>query len=72
MPYQWEAKRSWYDPGTQDVNFVVLQDQPGFFHYWEPVSQVTATFGRPAQTYHAGPYTVLVWPGRNLLQSLGR
>jgi hypothetical protein len=72
VPYQWEAKRSWYDPGTQDVNFVVLQDQPGFFNYWEPVSQVTATFGQPAQTYHTGPYTVLVWPGRNLLQGLGR
>jgi len=72
VPYQWEAKRSWYDPGTQDADFVVLQDQPGFFNYWEPVSQVTATFGRPAQTYHTGPYTVLVWPGRNLLQGLGR
>jgi hypothetical protein len=73
VPYQWEAKRSWYDPGTQDASFVVLQDQAGFFNYWEPVSQVTATFGRPAQTYHTGPYTVLVWPpGRNLLSALGR
>ena len=71
VPYQWEAKRSWYDPGTQDVNFVVLQDQPGFFNYWEPVSQVTATFGPPAQTFRTGPYTVLVWP-RNLLPALGR
>ena len=71
VPYQWEAKRSWYDPGTQDVNFVVLQDQPGFFNYWEPVSQVTATFGPPSQTFRTGPYTVLVWP-RNLLPALGR
>ena len=71
VPYRWEAKRSWYDPGTQDVNFVVLQDQPGFFNYWEPVSQVTATFGPPSQTFRTGPYTVLVWP-RNLLPALGR
>jgi hypothetical protein len=71
VPYQWEAKRSWYDPGTQDANFVVLQDQRGFFNYWEPVSQVTATFGPPAQTFRTGPYTVLVWP-RNLLPALGR
>ena len=70
-PYRWEAKPSWYDPDTQDANFVVLQNQPGFFHYWSPVRQVRATFGPPAQTFRTGPYTVLVWP-RNLLPALAR
>jgi hypothetical protein len=70
VPYRWEAKSTWYSPG-QYANFVVLQNQPGFFNYWYPRSQVGATFGAPASTYQLGPYTVLVWT-HNLMPALHR
>jgi hypothetical protein len=69
VPYQWEAKTPWYDPGTQYANFVVLQNQAGFFNMWQPASEVRATFGPPAQTFHTGPYTILVWK-QNLVPAL--
>ena len=69
VPYQWESKSTWFDPASQQANFVVLQNQPGFFNYWMPVSEVHTVFGQPAATYRTGPYTVLVWH-RNLLTSL--
>jgi hypothetical protein len=69
VPYQWEGKPGWYAPGTQYANFVVLQNQPGFFTEWSPGREVRATFGAPAQTFHTGPYTVLVWK-QNLLAAL--
>ena len=69
VPYQWEAKTPWYDPRTQYANFVVLQDQAGFFNMWQPASEVRATFGPPAQTFHTGPYTILVWK-KNLMPIL--
>ena len=71
----WESDASWYDPGRHDATFVLLfSGQPGFADEagtgpFDPVSQILATFGRPAQTYRAGRYTVLVWQ-RNLLRSL--
>jgi hypothetical protein len=34
VPYDWEDKPSWYDWRTQYANFVVLQDQPGYFTEW--------------------------------------
>ena len=69
VPYQWEAKTPWYDPGTQYANFVVLQDQAGFFNMWQPAGEVRATFGPPAQTFRTGPYTILVWK-KNLMPIL--
>ncbi len=69
MPYQWEAKSPWYDPGTQYANFVVLQNQAGFFNDWQPARETLATFGPPEQTFHTGPYTVLVYQ-QNLMNAL--
>jgi hypothetical protein len=69
VPYRWESKSTWFDPATQQANFVVLDSQPGFFNYWMPASEVRTVFGQPAATYHTGPYTVLVWH-QNLLTSL--
>ncbi len=69
VPYQWEAKAPWYDPGTRYANFVVLQNQPGFFNEWQPAREARATFGPPAQTFRTGPYMVLVWK-QNLLPAL--
>ena len=69
VPYRWEARSPWYDPRTRYANFVVLQNQPGFFNEWQPAAAARATFGAPAQTFRTGPYTVLVWK-QNLLPAL--
>jgi hypothetical protein len=67
-PYLWEAKGSWYDPGSQRATFLVTDSQTGFFSHWEPSASALAAFGPPVRTYHLGPYTVLVW-NKNLLSS---
>jgi hypothetical protein len=69
VPYQWESKASWYDWRTQYANFVVLQNQPGYFNNWTPTHEITDVFGRPAVTYHTGPYTIMVWD-KNILVTL--
>jgi hypothetical protein len=69
VPYQWESKASWYDWRTQYANFVVLDDQPGYFITWTPTHEITDVFGSPALTYHTGSYTVMVWH-KNLLLTL--
>jgi len=72
----WESDATWYDPRRHDASFVLLfSGQPGFsgeagLSPFDPASQVRATFGRPAQAYRLGRYTVLVWH-RNLLDPLG-
>jgi hypothetical protein len=67
----WEAKGSWYDPRTQQANFVVFDSLPGFYQHWEPRALVSKYFGVPARTYEFGQYTVFVW-NRNLLRSIPR
>jgi hypothetical protein len=69
-PYLWEAKGSWYDPGSQRATFLVTDSQAGFFNHWEPSASALAALGPPARTYHVGPYTVLVW-NKNLLTGPG-
>ena len=69
-PYLWEAKGSWYDPGSQRATFLVTDRQAGFFNHWEPSSAALAALGPPVRTYHVGPYTVLVW-NTNLLAAGG-
>ena len=65
-----ESDLAWYDPARNSANFVVLT--PGVPGYPGFTSRraVLATFGPPAQTYHFGLYTVLVWH-KNLLSDLG-
>jgi len=60
-PYLWEAKGSWYDPGSQHATFLVTDSQAGFFNHFQPSASALAALGPPARTYHVGPYTVLVW-----------
>jgi hypothetical protein len=67
----WMSDVSWYDPKLHYANFIVLDSLPGFFNHWEPRALIKKYFGRPARTYHTGPYTVLVWD-RNLLDSIPR
>jgi hypothetical protein len=53
----WEANAAWYDPRTHYANFVITK---------APSAANWPGFGRPARTYHDGPYTIMVWR-RNLL-----
>ena len=69
VPYRWEARAAWYDPGTQYANFVVLQNQAGFFNDWQPARGTLARFGPPEHAFHTGPYTVLVYR-QNLMNAL--
>jgi hypothetical protein len=70
-PDLWEAKGSWYDSGPNRATFLVTDSAPGFFNHWQPSPAALAALGRPARTYHVGPYTVYVW-NKNLLADLGR
>jgi hypothetical protein len=69
-PYLWEAKGSWYDPGSQHATFLVTDSQAGFFDHFQASAPALAALGPPARTYHVGPYTVLVW-NANLLTGPG-
>ena len=69
QPDLWEAKGSWYDPGSNRANFLVTSSTPGFFTYWQPNRAALAALGRPVRTYHVGPYTVYVYD-KNLLAEL--
>jgi hypothetical protein len=69
-PDLWEAKSSWYDPSRNRANFLVTSSGPGFFNHWLPNPAALAALGRPARTYHVGPYTVYVYD-KNLLADLG-
>ncbi len=70
QPDLWEAKGSWYDSGPNRATFLVTDSAPGFFNHWQPSPVALAALGRPARTYHVGPYTVYVW-NKNLLAGLG-
>ena len=70
QPDLWEAKGSWYDSGPNRAGFLVTDSAPGFFNHWQPNPAALAALGRPARTYHVGPYTVYVW-NKNLLAGLG-
>jgi hypothetical protein len=70
QPDLWEAKGSWYDSAPNRATFLVTDSAPGFFNHWQPSPAALAALGRPARTYHVGPYTVYVW-NKNLLAGLG-
>jgi hypothetical protein len=70
QPDLWEAKGSWYDSGPNRATFLVTDSAPGFFNHWQPSPAALAALGRPATTYHVGPYTVYVWD-KNLLAGPG-
>jgi hypothetical protein len=70
-PDLWLAKPEWYDPATEQANFVVLSSAPGFKNNWEPRALISKYFGRPAHVYNFGPYTVMVWD-KNILSDLPR
>jgi hypothetical protein len=63
----WESQRSWYSARRHDADFLVQFGHPPGAS--PTTAQVLDTFGRPGQTYHVGPYTILVWD-HNLLSKL--
>jgi len=70
IPSTYESKSGWYDPDRNTADFVVLSPGGAGYPGFSPERAVLATFGKPAQTYHVGSYTILVW-NRNLLTELG-
>jgi hypothetical protein len=66
VPYLWETNEANYDPARRYANFVVA-DGPSALPGMELSAELT--FGRPAQVYQAGGYTILVWD-KNLLAEL--
>jgi hypothetical protein len=67
-PYRWEADMRLFDPAVHSANFLVLA--PNWAGGSATEAMATATFGPPANTYHYGPYTIMVWH-KNLLRDLG-
>jgi hypothetical protein len=59
--YHWESKASWFDPTQSYANFVLTKKPPGGLY---------DGFGRPAQVYHYGEYTIMVW-NKNLVPLVG-
>jgi hypothetical protein len=69
IPSNVESDWAWYDPARNSADFVVLtRGVPGYPGLTSKRA-VLATFGPPAQTYHFGMFTVLVWQ-KNLLAEL--
>jgi hypothetical protein len=67
VPYLWESDLASYDPARHYANFVVTNGPSA----WPGVLQsAQLTFGRPALTYRADGYTILVW-NTNVLARLG-
>ena len=62
----WESKRAWYESGTHTATFLVTENMPGFYNYWQPNSVALAGFGQPSGEYIVGPYTIYVWQGNVL------
>ena len=60
----------WYDPATETADFVVLAPSADSYPGFNDRAAVIATFGQPTATYHFDGYTILVWPGANLLAEL--
>ena len=68
VPRAYQSKASWFDPRRNYANFVVNTTADGPASAI-PYRDIVGTFGRPVQTYHYGPYTILVWH-KNLLAEL--
>jgi hypothetical protein len=67
-PVGWGFKRSWYNPGLQQAQFIVTNDisSPG----WGDLKAVAIrTYGPPARTIQDGNLVALVW-NANLLAGL--
>ncbi|HEX6521752.1 MAG TPA: hypothetical protein VF070_17370 [Streptosporangiaceae bacterium] len=69
-PYRWESESSWYDPAVSHPDFVVTVSSPPDEEMFARPVVIHRVFGRPAQVYRYGRYTIMVWK-KNLLTDLG-
>jgi hypothetical protein len=69
IPSNVESDWAWYNPEHNSADFVVLTRGVAGYPGLTSKRAVLATFGPPAQTYHFGMFTVLVWH-QNLLRKL--
>ena len=67
-PRAYQSEASWYDPRLHYANFVVNTSVDGP-RSDIPYRDLLAAFGRPAVTYHVGPFVIMVWH-KNLLDDL--
>jgi hypothetical protein len=67
-PRAYQSQASWADPRLHYANFVVNTSVDGP-RSDIPYRDLVAAFGRPAATYHVGPFVIMVWP-KNLLDDL--
>jgi hypothetical protein len=65
-PGSHEYRTAWYDPRTQDMNFVVLSTEDTSL----TEGTVQSAFGPPARVFHLGQYLIMAW-NKNLLAELG-
>ncbi|MBV9381293.1 MAG: hypothetical protein JOY82_03610 [Streptosporangiaceae bacterium] len=61
-------KTSDFDPRQHNANFVVSTTEDGPSFHVPPAFAIRA-FGRPARTYHYGPWTIMTW-NKNLLYEI--
>jgi hypothetical protein len=69
IPYDWEAKLTWFDPLHNSANFVVLAPAVAEYAGFTDKTAVLTTFGQPVHDYHVGPYQILIY-NKNLLTDL--
>jgi hypothetical protein len=69
VPRVYQSSISWYDPRTQDANFVLTGTAEGRSDLI-PRGEILALAGPPAHTYHFQAFTIMVW-NDNLLADLG-
>ncbi len=67
-PRAYQSEASWADPRLHYANFVVNTSVDGP-RSDIPYRDLLAAFGRPAATYHVGPFVIMVWH-KNLLDDL--
>ena len=67
-PRAYQSEASWADPRLHYANFVVNTAIDGP-RSDIPYRYLLAAFGPPAQTYHVGPFVIMVWH-KNLLDDL--
>jgi hypothetical protein len=65
-----EDDAAWYNPEAHTANFVLFGPGVAGIPGFTDQAAAVATFGRPGRIDRTGPYTILVWPGANLLRDL--
>jgi hypothetical protein len=70
--YGWETRDQWLNPAASFANFMVSVSEPATESDAGQVRAAYERFGQPAQVYHFGRYTVMVWKENLLLTMSGQ